>query len=447
MSHKNTIIIGAGMAGIMAARTLQDAGWPVRILEARTRVGGRTHTDNSLGSSVDLGGSWIHGPYGNPLTPLAEKFNVTTGYTDFINAAGNAVLAFDADGAPLDMAEYTQGLQLAKGIAAHAYGSALYQLPDDPACRSLKDLYDHGLPVPAGLTLAQQKGYYYASVVRVQYGDAADLDEVDWRLGGDYIMLPGGDLLVHGGGFNAITNQLAEGLTIDTETIVNQISYGANGVTLATNRGEMHCDQLIITVPLGVLKSGQIQFSPALPADKADAIERIGFGNYEKLVLRFPQFFWPQDIQRFNYLTDQEPELFTSWLNTGHYTGEPIIVAYHAGSRAKHVNTLSDQELLDQALSALKLLFGDNVAGEIPEPVSYLRTGWEHDPHALGSYSFDKVGQQAGDRAALASAVDQQLFFAGEATHPHYYATVHGAYESGVRAAQEVMGTLCHPVE
>jgi len=65
----------------------------------------------------------------------------------------------------------------------------------------------------------------------------------------------------------------------------------------------------------------------------------------------------------------------------------------------------------------------------------------------LGSYSFDKVGQQAGDRAALASAVDQQLFFAGEATHPHYYATVHGAYESGVRAAQEVMGTLCHPVE
>jgi monoamine oxidase len=85
------LVIGAGMAGIMAARTLHDAGYDVTILEARDRLGGRTQTDNSLGSSVDLGAAWIHGPDGNPLTPLAEQLGVATGYTDFLNRSGTAV--------------------------------------------------------------------------------------------------------------------------------------------------------------------------------------------------------------------------------------------------------------------------------------------------------------------------------------------------------------------
>ncbi|MEM7537141.1 MAG: NAD(P)/FAD-dependent oxidoreductase [Chloroflexota bacterium] len=443
-----TIVIGAGMAGIMAARTLHDAGHAVKILEARNRVGGRTHTDHSLGVSVDLGGSWIHGAYANPLTELARTYNIATGYTDFVDASGSAILAFDADGTPLDRVEYAQGLQLASGAMAHAYGSLQYALPEaTPAYDSYQALHEIGLPIPDNLTPTQRKGYYYASIIRAQYSAAADTHEMAWRVSNDYIRLPGGDQLVYGGGYNAITDRLAEGLTIETETIVSRIVYDNDGVTIHARKAgkdvTMHCEHVIITVPLGVLKAGVIDFAPALPQTKTDAIERIGFGNYEKIVFRFPEFFWPREFQRFNYLPGgidpQEPELFTSWLNNGHYTGEPVIVAYHAGSRAQVINEMSDSELIETAMSVLTKLFGDRVEGELPAPVSYVRTGWSHDPHCRGSYSFDKVGQQAGDRRALAASVANRLFFAGEATHPHYHSTVHGAYETGIRAAQEVM--------
>ena len=95
------IVIGAGMAGISAGRTLQDAGQDVTLLEARARVGGRTHTDRSLGNHVDLGASWIHGFDGNPMTPFAKKLNIDTGYTDFLNRSETAVSAYHEDGTPL----------------------------------------------------------------------------------------------------------------------------------------------------------------------------------------------------------------------------------------------------------------------------------------------------------------------------------------------------------
>lgn len=436
-AHEEVTVIGAGMAGIMAARTLHNAGWPVTVLEARDRIGGRTHTDQSLGCPIDLGGAWIHGPYGNPLTGLARKYNVATGYTDFVNASGTAMQAFDADGTPLDMAEFSYGLQLASGMATHVWSSLLYDVPRTDV-RSLADLYEDLPPTPRDLSPTAQKGYYYTAVIRTQYGNAADLTEIDCQLPEDYVKLPGGDLLIYGG-YNAITDRLAEGLDITTESVVSHVSYDKDGVTLTTNRGAIHSDRVIITVPVGVLKAGNIHFRPALPPEKCAAIERIGFGNYEKLALRFSDFFWPRDIQRFAWLTDRQPSLFTSWLNTGHYTGEPVIVAYHSGSRAKVVNQMSDSELIEAALDGLTIMFGDNLAGEIPAPTNYVRTNWQNDPYACGSYTFTRVGQQAGDRAALARPVADRLFFAGEATHPHYHATVHGAYETGIRAAREVM--------
>lgn len=434
---KTTIVIGTGMAGLAAARELQDAGYTVKILEARDRIGGRTHTDFSLGPSIDLGGSWIHGPIANPMTALAKKFGVRWGYTDFINQAGDKVLAFDAQGQRFDIAAYTEGMQLAAGAATHAWGSILYNLPST-GHDSLADLYAYGLPGLDNLSPTQQKGYYYSAVIRTQYGDAADLTEIDWRLSEDYITLPGGDFLLHGGGYEGIVRGLADRLRIETDTVVEEIEYDQTGVCLQTSQGREICDQVIVTVPLGVLQAGAIKFSPSLPKAKEAAMTRMGFGNYEKLALKFPRQFWPQEPERFHYLTDQEPELFTSWLNTAHYTEVPILVAYHSGSRAKHINHLSDEALIEEALAALQIMFGP----PIPTPTAYLRTQWQEDPFSRGSYSFRKVGQKASDHLILAEPIAQRIFFAGEATHPHYYATVHGAYETGIRAARDVMGAL-----
>ena len=440
MSEK-IIVIGAGMAGIMAAKTLQDAGETVTLLEARDRVGGRTHTDHSLGTAVDLGAAWIHGPHGNPLTPIARDLGVATGYTDFINESQTAVRAYHHDFTPVEMAAYTRGQQLANAAFYLAEASLLVDRPKNG--RSLKDWIEHGLPKPNNLSEDEALGFHYWSVIRTEYGDASDWDLIDWSLSEGYVKLPGGDELVYGGGFNALTDHLATGLDIRLNTAVASISYGGKTITVTSTTGEtFSADRLILTIPLGVLKTNAIQFDPPLPEEKTAVINRIGYGNYEKLAMRFDQFYWPQEVQRFNYLSQGEPSLFHAWLNTGHYTGTPIIVAYHAGRRARKINEWPDEQLLDAALTIMRRMFINHGFDHIPPPVDYVRTRWQSDPFSQGSYSFDQVGQQEGDRRKLAESINGRLFFAGEATHPHFHATVHGAYETGVRAAREALDAL-----
>lgn len=429
------LVIGAGMAGIAAARTLHDAGCSVAVLEARDRIGGRTHTDSSLGVDIDLGAAWIHGPTANPLVPLARQHGVGWGFTDFFNVHGGGVMAFHADGAPIDEAAYTEGIQYFPAAYAHLHNSLLTDPPGDEV-RSMAALLDRGLPGQESLTGDAAAGFYYTSRVRIRYEDAADLDQVDWRIGRGYVKLPGGDLLVHDGGFGRLVRGLAAGLNIRTGVVVERIAYGDDGVTVSTGQGDFQAERVIVTVPLGVLKAGVIDFSPGLPPEKQAAIERIGFGHYEKLALRFPRIFWPTGPHRFNYLSDADPPLFMAWLNNAHYTGEPVLVAYHAAGLARHINPWPDERLIAGALEALRRMFGPDV----PDPLSYVRSAWEADPFSRGSYSFSQLGMTPDDRTALAAPVGDRLYFAGEATHPHYWATVHGAYETGVRAARAVLG-------
>ncbi|MEZ4663353.1 MAG: NAD(P)/FAD-dependent oxidoreductase [Caldilineaceae bacterium] len=430
--QEEIIVIGAGMAGLAAATTLQAAGKNVRILEGRNRIGGRTHTDSTLGTSVDLGAAWIHGPIGNPLTPLAHRFDVQMGETYFNDESGTSAQVFNAQGQRLDAKEYVQGM-LAYEAAMEQVAASVLHKPRLEA-RSLADLYADGLPGEAELTPTQRAGFNYSAQMRAQFVDAADVGENDWRLSREYMHLPGGDLYLYGGGYKRIVDGLAADLNIELETAVTQIEYGAGGVRVTTIRDAFTCDKVIVTAPLGVLKANKIQFAPALPAEKQHAIARLGMGNYDKVVLKFPHRFWPQEPQRFQYLNDSG--IGSAWLNIAHYKDAPVLINYHAGSRAQFVNRLSDAEYLGRALDALRVMF----KCDVPAPVAIVRTNWESDPFALGSYSFQKVGCELEDRQRLATPIDNRLFFAGEATHPHYFATVHGAYETGVRAAREVIG-------
>ena len=414
----------------------------MRVLEARERIGGRTHTDSSLGVDIDLGAAWIHGPHGNPLTPLAERYGIKHGYTDFNNDQGRSVLAFDQDGRRLDTAAYTRGGQAFRAALTAMSASLLYKSPPE-SVRSLADLHDYGLP---GIDLDHlsadtRLGFSYAGIIRPQYEDAADLDEIDWRLARAYVKQPGGDLLLFGGGYRQLVDSLAADLEIETGCPVDHIAYDRIGVRVSTPLGTQEAAYAVVTVPLGVLKSGAITFDPPLSAGKAAAIERIGFGRYEKLALRFPRIFWPVEPHRINFLSDGESAaLYNAWLNIAHYSGEPVLVSYHSGSRARRVNRMSDGELVDGCMRALRTMFGPAV----PEPIQYVRSGWEADPYARGSYSFPRVGQDEHDRICLGEPVGGRLYFAGEAVHPHYWGTVHGAYETGLVAARQIQEKGVH---
>jgi len=433
LTVEHIIVIGAGMAGLAAATELQEAGFRVTVLEARDRIGGRTYTNEELGVSVDLGGAWIHGPVGNPMTRLAERHGVVYGYADFGNELGDTLLAFDAEGTQYNVEEWTEGLNYYYAALELSHHSELSPLTSSEPL-SVKAAGWRMRDMLGKLTPGQEEGFRWGVDYLSGMIEGANPEDIDWELDGHYSELPGGNLLLYGGGYGKIVERIAAKLTIQTGVVAEKIMTSDDEVHITTNAdGEWLCDRVIVTVPLGVLKGGSIAFEPALPEVKQEAISRMGMGVFEKVAFKFPEMFWPKDQQHFYYMRDDG--MFPVWINIGHYTGDPVIVVMQTGDRAENILAMSDDEIISEARRILGMMFDTDV----PAPEKMLRTGWRDDPFSRGAYSYPKLGQQAGDWRTLAEPVGSRLFFAGEATHPHFFATVHGAYETGIRAAREVI--------
>jgi monoamine oxidase len=193
-----------------------------------------------------------------------------------------------------------------------------------------------------------------------------------------------------------------------------------------------------VTVPLGVLKAGGIAFDPPLPAPKQAAIERLDMGNLEKVVLRFDEPFWLERgaAPTFLYIAETPGEFpgFTDWTDAA---GAPTLVCLYGGRSAREVlDKWPDDEIAARAMQALREIFG----ADVPDPVATHVTRWRDDPWTLGSYSYLPVGASADDLRELGEPVEERLLFAGEATEPLLYATVHGALVSGLREARRIAG-------
>ncbi|KAF1359368.1 hypothetical protein EJ07DRAFT_155821 [Lizonia empirigonia] len=228
-------------------------------------------------------------------------------------------------------------------------------------------------------------------------------------------------------------------------------------VTIECANGQsFEADRVILTTPLGVLKSGSITFQPPLPDWKQSVIERMGFGLLNKVILVYEEAFWEPDRDMFGLLNEAEHEaslrpedynarrgryyLFWNCIKT---SGKPTLVALMAGDAAHYAEATSNDQLIKEVTDRLDSMFSPN---PVPLPTESIVTRWSKDPYARGSYSYVGAKTRTGDYDVMARP-HGPLHFAGEATCGTHPATVHGAYLSGLRVAAEVFETMTGPIE
>lgn len=407
------VIVGAGIAGLAAATALRDMGvHDVVVLEARDRIGGRIWTTRlGNGVPVDLGASWVHGVEGNPITSFAAENGIELSPTDYDNAFvhfhGGAEARPTHDG-------------LVRGFWALAR-----RRPNAPL---------HAVYERYAASLVERDKHFLAYMLNttVEHELGADIADLSFRSvnGGEEFTGPDAVLVA---GYDQIVDRLAGGLDIRLEHAVTQIDYAGPGVVVHAGAGTLQADAVVVTVPLGVLKAESVVFRPDLPPRTRRAIDELGMGVLNKTCLLFEDVFWEKDVELIGYVGTETGQ-WAETLNLYHYTGQPILMMFNAASYGARIEAMADTGIVDQALAALEVMYG-----RVPVPKDTLVTRWGLDSWSHGSYSFVPAGVSFRRHQDLARPVDDKVFFAGEATHQDYPATVHGAFLSGVRAARQAV--------
>jgi monoamine oxidase len=423
---ENVIIIGAGVSGLAAAKYLKENGVNALVLEGRNRIGGRIWTDNALGAKLDLGAAWIHGINQNPIKLLADKNNIVTLKTDF-----EALSLYDSNGQALASAQSEEIMTTYRKVR----NFMRQEKQDADETRSLESAYQKALAefAPSGVTL---RGVNWNVSSNIEMSLAANLSELSLRFWDEDEEF-GGDEVVFPGGYNQIVEKLAEGIDLKLSHTVSKIEYDQLGVKVVTDKGEFRANQILVTLPLGVLKKGAVEFSPALPPEKQAAIQRLKMGLLNKIVLKFPEVFWSPKAYYFSRLRENSGNTL-EFLNMYHYLKEPIIVGLNCAAYARSLEQLSKDEVVTAAMTELRAIFG----AKVPEPIATTVTKWNSDPFAYGSYSYVPVGASQRDFNILAANIEGKIFFAGEATLAAYRGTVHGAFLSGEREAKNILRAL-----
>lgn len=435
----SVIVVGAGLAGLAAARQLMSFGFKVIVLEGRTRPGGRVYTQK-MGqegkyAAVDLGGSVITGIHANPLGVLARQLSIP------LHKVRDNCPLYKPDGAPVGK-ETDSSVELIfnklldkVSEVREAMGGLASQISLGSVLDSLRQLY----AVARSSEETQLLEWHFANLEYANAGCLSELSAAYWDQDDPYEM--GGDHCFLAGGNWGIIRSLCKGVPIFYGKTVQTIRYGNEGVEVVAGDQVFQADIVLCTVPLGILKKGAIKFEPELPQRKLAAIHRLGFGLLNKVAMLFPYVFWGEDLDTFGCLREQSHKRGEFFLFYSYHTvsGGPILVALVAGEAAHSFECSDPSSSLHCVLDILRGIYGPKGIN-VPDPIQSICTRWGNDPFSYGSYSHVRVQSSGSDYDILAENVGR-LFFAGEATTRQYPATMHGAYLSGLREAARILRT------
>ncbi|HIG59970.1 MAG TPA: FAD-dependent oxidoreductase [Gammaproteobacteria bacterium] len=407
----DVIIIGAGAAGLSAAKELTRQRLSYTLVEASHRIGGRAYSEEIAPNNwFDLGCSYLHQAETNPFVPIADNLGI--------------VLKKDKG----DLFAVDQVRNYCNGIMLDENQSALRNQYDQQCTEriiaskaqgkdsAVSDLVDLDSPYAAPLMI----GMATANAADIDQTSAADL--VNFINGYDFSILNGyGNLVKKWGGQ----------VPVSLNTKVTSINWNSSGVQVETNRGTIRSQRVLVTVSTGILAANHIQFKPGLPAWKEAAISAVPTQTMNKIGVHFSRdVFAAGDLGVHHTWNENgqgsEIEANVMGLNTA--------TIFVGGRFAVWLEKQGQQTGLDFALNQLTDVFGNDIRNHIDNSIV---TAWATEPLTLGSYSCALPGH-ANQRVELAGPIDDKLYFAGEATIVGAQATCHGAYLSGIRAAQEI---------
>jgi monoamine oxidase len=403
-------VIGAGAAGIAAARRLLDSGADVLLLEASGRIGGRAHTVRVGAEALDLGCAWLHSADRNPWTriALAEGFQIDRTPARWREQWSD--LGFPRADQDAFQAAYRQFNE-----RAHAYAGG----PDRP----LSDFVQPGDPWRPLIDAISG------------YANGANLDAVSLHDWAAYEREAGDDNWRLQEGYGTLIAAHGKRLPLRLNSPVSLIDHGGPRMRLVTPNGLVEADRVIVAVPTPILADGDLKFDPPLDA-KRDAAAALPLGLADKIFLGIRGGDYPHNA----HLIGNPRSPCTASYQVG-YLGRPFVEAFFGGDCAEAIEREDDRGAADFAIGELARLLGNDWRLRL-QPLA--RTRWRAEPFIRGSYSHARIGQ-AGQRRALAGPHDDRIFFAGEACSATDFSTAHGAYETGVAAAEEALAADRRP--
>lgn len=406
-------IVGAGAAGIAAARRLIAAKRRVIVLEASSRLGGRCITETqTFGVPFDRGARWIHAPDLNALAKLAPS----TG---------------------LDIYHAPQGQKLRIG-RRHAREGELEDFLANivRANRAISEAARGKADISCAQALPKDLGDWRQSVdfVLGPFGCAKNLEDIS---ASDFAKSAERDVGAFcRQGFGALLAKLGQGVPVRLDSAVTRVdAHARSSVEIDSPKGRISARHVIVTVSNAVLSAGKIRFAPELPRRHLEAVSKLSLGSYDHIAIEFAGN--PLGLQSDELVFEKTGGSRTAAI-LANVARSPISLVEVAGAFGKSLSAKGEAEMVSFALDWLSGLFGNEIRKSVKRAHA---TQWNKEPWALGAFSAAAVNGQPG-RRVLMEPVRERIWFAGEAVHETLWGTVGGAWESGERAAEAVLKRL-----